>query len=54
MILVSWLGLFGFLVVTQAKKGFDADSVGGVCVMALITLMLVRGLYRARCSRRAG
>ena len=45
---------YGALVVTQAKKGFDADSVGGVCVMALITLMLVRGLYRARCSRRAG
>lgn len=54
LILVVWLGVIGFLVVAQAKRGFDADSVGGVCVMLFITVMLVRELYRAHRSRRAG
>ena len=54
VILVAWLGLVGYLVVAQLAKRFDVDSVGGLCVMLFITVMLLRELYRAHRSRRAG
>ena len=53
VILVSWLGLVGYLVVAQLAKRFDVDSVGGLCVMVFVSIMLIRELYRAHRSRRS-
>lgn len=54
LVFAVWLVVVGLLVANQARLGFDADSVCGLCVMAFITIMLIRELYRAHRSRCAG
>ena len=48
---IGWIVLSVFVVKNQATKGFDVDSSSSLCVMALITIMLLRKLYQSYRSR---
>ena len=48
---IGWIVLSVFVVKNQATKGFDVDSSVGLCVMAFITVMLLRKLHQSYRSR---